>query len=398
MPAYFVVSVNVRDRERFKAYQTGIVKTMKPFGGWILAAGPGERLEGGKPMANHNVIIQFPTTQHCKDWWDSSDYRDIVPIRLESTDGADPYVQAAMSGDKPPVSGLDPFERKSATINGLKMAYIDEGEGDPIVFLHGNPTSSYLWRNIIPYLVPQGRCIAPDLIGMGESDKLPNPGPDSYRFVEHRDYLEALLGHLGVKENVTLVIHDWGSALGFDWANRHRDAVAGIGFTEALVRPMSWETWPQMIAPAFKMLRSEGGEAAALEKNFFVETMMPASVMRKLGDAELNAYRRPFRSAGEDRRPTLTWPREIPFDGEPADTHQIMTDYSEWLATSDIPKLFINAEPGAVLTGEARDFVRTWSNLDEVTVAGLHYVQEDSPDEMGAALAAWRQDKVMAHG
>ena len=395
MSAYFVVSVDVHKPERFADYQKGIIKTIKPFGGWVVAAGPAERLEGDEPCKSHNVIIRFPTTSHCKGWWESKDYREIIPIRLESTGSALPYLQPGTEGDFSPVSGLDPFRRKTADIKGRRMAYIDEGEGDPIVFLHGNPTSSYLWRNIIPHLLPHGRCIAPDLIGMGESEKLPDSGFDSYRFVEHREYLDALLEHIGVTNNVTLVIHDWGSALGFDWANRHRESVAGIAFTEALVKPYSWDEWPKAVAPAFQMMRSDGGDKAILEENFFVERMLPNSVMRKLGDAELNAYGRPFRNAGEDRRPTLTWPRQIPIDGEPSDVAEIIQAYADWLATSSVPKLFINAEPGAMLTGAARDFVRTWESLDEVTVRGIHFVQEDSPDDIGEAISNWLQDRVI---
>ncbi len=214
------------------------------------------------------------------------------------------------------------------------------------------------------------------------------------RFVEHREYIDALLDHLEVKENVTLVVHDWGSALGFDWANRHRDRVAGIAFMEAIVKPVSWDEWPRAVAPVFKMMRSEAGDKAVLDDNFFVEQMVPQSIMRKLGDAEVNAYGRPFRNAGEDRRPTLTWPREIPLDGEPADVAEIVGAYADWLSTASVPKLFINAEPGAVLTGPMREFVRTWPNLDEVTVRGLHYVQEDSPDEIGEAIVKWRQERI----
>ncbi len=390
MPAYFVVSVDVHDRERFDEYTTRIVGTMKPFGGWILAAGPAERLEGDEPAKSHNVIIQFPTTQHCKAWWDSSDYRDIVPIRLESTSDAAPYVQPALSGDVPEVSGAERFAKKFAQIKGRKMAYVEEGEGDPIVFLHGNPTSSYLWRNVIPHLLDQGRCIAPDLIGMGDSEKLDGSDESSYQFTEHREYLDALLEHLGVTENVTLVIHDWGSALGFDWANRHRDALKGIAYMEAIVKPMAWDEWPELSHRPFRMMRSAAGEQKVLEENFFVDRLLPASVMRKMGEAEMNAYRRPFMSAGEARRPTLTWPRQIPLGGEPADVVEIVQSYADWLPNSEVPKLFVNAEPGSVLVGPMREFARTWNNQQEVTVRGLHFIQEDSPDEIGQAIADWR--------
>ena len=389
MPAYFVVNVDVHDRPGFETYVKGVIRTIKPHGGWILAAGPAEQLEGEGEAADHNVIIRFPTTDHAKAWWDSADYREIVPIRLESTGPARPYIQPALEGNRPMVSGLEQ-PKKFVEVLGKRMAYVEAGDGDPIVFLHGNPTSSYLWRNIIPHLAGRGRCIAPDLIGMGDSDKLDDPGPDSYRFVEHRRYLDALLETLGVKERVTLVIHDWGSALGFDWACRHPDSVAGIAFMEALVHPMSWDEFPDAVKPAFELMRSEAGDEAVLGGNFFVEQMLPRSIMRRIGDAERNAYGRPFARPGEDRRPTLTWPREIPFDGQPADVAAIIGAYADWLSTSDVPKLFINAEPGAMLTGPHREFVRTWPNQTEVTVRGIHYVQEDSPDEIGQAIAEWR--------
>ena len=283
-------------------------------------------------------------------------------------------------------------EKKFAQVKGRRMAYVETGQldGDPIVFLHGNPTSSYLWRNIIPYATGLGRCIAPDLIGMGDSDKLPDSGPDSYRFVEHREYLSGLLDAIGVTQNVTLVIHDWGGALGFDWANQHRDAVKAIAYMEAIVKSRTWDDFPERARPAFEGFRSPAGEKMVLEDNFFVERMLPGSILRDLTDEEMAEYRRPFTQAGEDRRPTLTWPRQIPIDGEPADVTQIVDDFASWVATADIPKLFINAEPGAILSeGPSRDFCRTWTNQTEVTVKGSHFIQEDSPDEIGQAIADW---------
>ena len=283
-------------------------------------------------------------------------------------------------------------EKKFADVNGHRMAYVETGklDGDPIVFLHGNPTSSYLWRNIIPFAESFGRCIAPDLIGMGDSDKLPDSGPDRYRFVEHREYLDALLDQLGVNSNVTLVIHDWGSGLGFDWANRHRGAMKGIAYMEAMVKPRSWEDFPERARPAFQAMRSPKGDERVLANNFFVETMLPGSILRDLTQEEHDEYRRPFTEPGESRRPTLTWPRQIPIDGEPADVTQIMADYGEWLQASDVPKLFVYAEPGAILSeGPSLDFCRTWANQTEVTVKGSHFIQEDSPDEIGQALSDW---------
>ncbi len=283
-------------------------------------------------------------------------------------------------------------EKKFAEVNGRRMAYVETGQsdGDPIVFLHGNPTSSYLWRNVMPYMADMGRCIAPDLIGMGDSDKLPDSGPGSYRFVEHREYLFGLLDAIGVNRNVTLVIHDWGSALGFDWANQHRDAVKGIAYMEAIVVSRSWDDFPERARPAFEAMRSPAGDKMVLEENFFVERMLPASILRDLSDEEMAEYRRPFTETGEARRPTLTWPRQIPIDGEPADVTAIVDDFAAWIATSDIPKLFVNAEPGAILSeGPSRDFCRTWTNQTEVTVKGSHFIQEDSPDEIGRAIADW---------
>jgi len=283
-----------------------------------------------------------------------------------------------------------PFEKKRATVQGLEMAYVDEGEGDPILFLHGNPTSSFLWRNIIPHLSDKARCIAPDLIGMGDSAKLPEPGPDRYRFVEHREYLDALLEQLDLGDRVTLVIHDWGSGLGFDWANRHRERVRGIAYMEAIVAPIpGWEQWPENARGIFQGMRSDAGEEMILEKNLFIEAVLPSSILRKLEEAEHAEYRRPFLEAGESRRPTLSWPRQIPIAGEPADVSAIASAYAEWLAQSPVPKLFINAEPGAILTGELREQCRRWPKQREVTVKGSHFIQEDSPDEIGQAVSEW---------
>jgi haloalkane dehalogenase len=287
------------------------------------------------------------------------------------------------------ISAEDKYTKKNASVLGYNMAYVDEGAGDPIVLLHGNPTSSYLWRNIIPHISELGRCVAPDLIGMGDSDKLKTSGPDSYTFVEHRQYLDALLEGIGVSENITFVVHDWGSALGFDWTYRHPDKVKGIAYMEAIVHHYDWSDWPDDARKIFQGFRSPAGEEMVLDKNYFVELVLPASVIRKMADTEMDIYRRPFLNSGEDRRPTLTWPRQIPIEGQPADVVEVVTTYGPWLATSDIPKLFINAEPGAILKGRARDFCRTWANQKEVTVKGNHFIQEDSPDEIGRATAAF---------
>lgn len=281
-------------------------------------------------------------------------------------------------------------KKKFATVHGKQMAYIEEGTGDPIVFLHGNPMSSYLWRNVMPHLAGKGRLIAPDLIGMGDSDKLDNSGPDSYTFVEHRKYLFALLEQLGVTDNVTLVIHDWGSGLGFHWAHTHPEAVKGIAFMEAIVETRdSWDQFPDRAREMFQALRSPAGEEMVLEKNLFVEALVPGSILRDLTEEEMNEYRRPFANAGEDRRPTLTWPRQIPIEGQPADVTEIVDAYVDWLGKTSIPKLFVNADPGVLITGAVRDRVRSWPNITEVTVPGLHFIQEDAPDEIGVAVRDW---------
>jgi len=283
-----------------------------------------------------------------------------------------------------------PLDKQYATVNGKRMAFHDSGEGPVVLMLHGNPTSSYLWRNIVRALNDRYRCVVPDLIGQGDSDKLDHPGPDSYRFVEHREYLDGLLDQLDLGDAVTLMIHDWGSALGFDWANRHRERVAGICYMEAIVRPVTWDEWPDAARGIFQGFRSPAGEEMVLEKNLFVEAVLPASIVRELDVDEMAEYRRPFAAAGEDRRPTLTWPREIPIEGEPADVCDIVQSYADWLVTSEVPKLFVNADPGAILTGPQREFCRSWPNQTEVTVAGNHFVQEDSPEEIATAFADWR--------
>ncbi len=280
--------------------------------------------------------------------------------------------------------------KKTIEVLGKSMAYVEMGEGDPIIFQHGNPTSSYLWRDIMPHVQHLGRCIALDLIGMGDSEKLEDSGPQRYTFAEHYRYFDAALQALGITNNATLVIHDWGSALGFHWANQHRDAVKGICYMEAIVAPFAtWDDFSKDARPVFEGFRSPAGEEMVLEKNIFVDRVLPGSILRDMSEEEMAVYRRPFAEAGEDRRPTLTWPRQIPIEGEPADVVEIAENYAAWLAESDLPKLFVNAEPGAILTGRQREFCRTWPNQTEVTVAGSHFIQEDSPDEIGQAIAAW---------
>lgn len=283
-----------------------------------------------------------------------------------------------------------PLTKKMVDVLGARMAYHERGEGAPVLLLHGNPTSSFLWRDVIPEIEGCGRLIAPDLIGMGNSAKLPNPGPDTYRFTTHRDYLGAFIDAVvGPASSLVLVVHDWGSALGFDWANRHRDRIRGIAYMEAIVRPIaSWDEWNPAATPIFQGFRSDKGEQMILDRNMFVERVLPGSVLRKLTEAEMAEYRRPFQQR-EDRWPTLTWPRQIPIAGEPADVVQIAADYSRWMAQNGLPKLFVNAEPGAILIGAPREFCRSWNNQTEVTVPGSHFIQEDSGPAIGRAVAGW---------
>ncbi len=278
-------------------------------------------------------------------------------------------------------------EKQFATVNGRQMAYVDVGEGPAIIFQHGNPTSSYLWRNVMPHCEGLGRLIACDLIGMGDSDKLENSGPGRYTFAEQKDYLFALWEEIGVGDDVVLVIHDWGSALGFHWAEQNRERVQGIAYMESIVQPLTWAAWPENARNVFQGFRSDAGEEMVLEKNIFVERVLPSSVMRAMTDEEMTEYRRPFNSPGEGRRPTLTWPRQIPIEGQPEDVVATVERYGAWLAGSDVAKLFINAEPGSILTGAQREFCRSWPNQTEVTVKGTHFIQEDSPDEIGKAVA-----------
>ena len=285
-----------------------------------------------------------------------------------------------------PISPLDPHPRRRAPVLDTQMSYVDTGAGRPVVFLHGNPTSSYLWRNVVTHVRDAARCLAPDLVGMGRSGRAPS---GSYRFVDHSRYLDAWFDEVGLEDKVMLVGHDWGSSLAFHWANRHRDRIAGVVYMEAIVQSLTWDQWPSAASRVFQGFRSAAGESMILENNLFVERVLPGSIIRDLTEQEMDVYRRPFLETGESRRPTLTWPREIPLDGQPADVVSIVDEYSAWLSGSQVPKLFVNAEPGAILTGSQRDFCRTWPNQTEVTVKGVHFVQEDSPDEIGDAIIRW---------
>jgi haloalkane dehalogenase len=282
----------------------------------------------------------------------------------------------------PAISTEDPSYRKRVSVLDTDMAYVDVGDGDPIVFLHGNPTPSYLWRNIIPYLLPLGRCLAPDLVGMGNSGAGPDGG---YRFVDHQGYLDAWFEAMELRKNVILVVHDWGSALGFYWAQRHPERIKAIIYMEGIVRPfLSWDEWPEVTKAFFKAQRTTAGEELILQKNLFIEYLLP---LRGISEEAIEVYRRYYRNPGPSRQPMLTWTRELPIEGQPEDVCRIVDSYARWLATSQIPKLFINGDPSGFLIGPQREFCRTWPNQQEITVKGAHFLQEECPSEVGEATA-----------
>ena len=271
-------------------------------------------------------------------------------------------------------------------ILGKQMAYLDSGEGQSIVFLHGNPASSFLWRNITPSVEGLGRIVVPDLIGMGDSEKLEGKNNPDYQYHGQYKYLSTLLDSLDLGNEINLVIHDWGSAMGFQYARENPDRIKSITFMEAIVMPLTWDQWPENARNIFQLMRSEAGEEIVLEKNVFVERILLNDSADGFSDEEKEEYIRPFKNAGEDRRPTLTWPRQIPVDGEPQVVIDEVTKNGEFHRESDIPKLFINADPGSILVGDQREFVRSWKNLKETTVKGNHFIQEHSPKEIGEAL------------
>jgi len=281
---------------------------------------------------------------------------------------------------------------KKINVNGKKIAYDQKGQGSPIVFLHGNPTSSYLWRNIVPHLESVASCYVFDLIGMGESDKLDNPGLDSYGFEEHFEYLDKAIREVVTGDKITFVLHDWGSALGFHWAFMNQDRLKGIAYMEGIVKELKWEEWNEESRGLFQAMRSDVGEELILQKNIFIEKILTGSIIRDLSDEELEKYREPFKMPGEDRRVMLSWPRQIPIEGEPENVCKIVSEYSDWMSKNNIPKLFINAEPGAIIQGVVRDFCRTWNNQSEITVKGIHFIQEDSPNEIGSAIRKWYEE------
>ena len=280
------------------------------------------------------------------------------------------------------------LEKKNIKVLGKNMSYVEKGEGDPIIFQHGNPTSSYLWRNIIPYVENQGRCIAIDLIGMGDSDKLTDKGNNTYSYHVQKKYFDSCMEELEINKNITFVIHDWGSALGFNWAYEHQQDIKGICYMEAIVKNITWDDWPEDAKSIFQGFRSDAGEDLILKKNLFIEGILPNAIIRNLTESEMSVYRRPFIEE-IDRRPTLDWPRQIPINNEPEDVCKIVEDYSSWMSINEIPKLFINANPGSILTGKQREFCRKWKNQQELTVKGNHFIQEDSPKEIGEAISNW---------
>jgi haloalkane dehalogenase len=286
---------------------------------------------------------------------------------------------------------FDPHKKKKVQVLGSAMAYVEQGSGDPIVLLHGNPTSSYLWRDVIPELSHIGRCIAPDLIGMGDSARIAS-GARAYRFSMHAEYLEALLDVLEVDEDVILVGHDWGGALLFDWGRKNPGAVKGVAYMETILTPLTWDDWPEQAVGVFQSMRSEAGEEMILTKNVFVERILPGSVLDPISESDMDVYRKPYVEPGESRRPTLTWPREIPIDGEPVHMVGVVEANEAWLSGADVPKLFVNADPGSIVGDRVRSRVRGWPNQSEVTVRGLHFVQEDSGAEIGRAIAPWIRD------
>ncbi|MBT3993139.1 MAG: haloalkane dehalogenase [Gammaproteobacteria bacterium] len=287
---------------------------------------------------------------------------------------------------------MQSMQKNFVTVANKKIAYYEKGKGNPIIFLHGNPTSSYLWRNITPHMCNMGRCISIDLIGMGNSDKLDQSDINSYKFEEHYHYLNQTIKSLTDQNNITFVLHDWGSALGFHWSHKHPNSIMGIAYMEAIINEMTWDDWNENSRSLFQGFRSEAGESLILDKNYFIEKVLPGSIIRDLDESEMNEYRKPFLNSGEDRRPTLSWPREIPMNGKPENVCKLVNAYADWMQINDIPKLFINAEPGVILTGRMRDLCRTWKNQKEVSVKGLHFIQEDSPTEIGNALSSWYKD------
>lgn len=278
--------------------------------------------------------------------------------------------------------------RRIETRQGLRQSYLEIGAGDPIVFLHGNPTSSALWRKIMPYAAPYGRCLAPDLIGMGASDKIPGADEKDYSFASHASFLDAFLEKTNCRSNIVLVVHDWGGPLGFDFARRHPDAIRAIVFMETFVWRYPVDA-PKFVLDFFNFYRSPEGARAVLDENQFVEGVLLSQVRDQIDDSEVEAYRRPFARRGADRMPTLAWPRQVPIGDDPPDVARVFDSYLAFMATTEIPKLWINVEPGALIPEPLKSAPRAWKNLAEATVKGTHFAQEQSPHGIGRAIAAF---------
>ena len=290
-------------------------------------------------------------------------------------------------GDTNSIPAAFPFESKFVDVRGSQMHYVDVGEGDPILFLHGNPTSSYLWRNIIPHLSSQARCIAPDLIGMGKSDHPDIP----YRYDDQYRYLSGLIDALGIGSNLTLVIHDWGSGLGFRWAHEHERSVKGIAFMEAMIRPLSLADMPGSLGVAMRMMRSPGvGWLMISVGNIFLRKMLPDLTHAKMSPEALAYYRSAFPTVAS-RKAVRQWPREVPFDGNPADNVAVVEAYREWLTRTDVPKLLFYGNAGiAIKEAEVAWCRENLSNLDVVDLGdAIHFVQETHPATIGDELSKW---------
>jgi haloalkane dehalogenase len=282
------------------------------------------------------------------------------------------------------------YSKKSIMVKDRKMAFIEVGRGDPIVFIHGNANSAYMWRNILPYMEDLGRLIAIDNIGQGDSDKLPDSGPGSYTLAEHQVYINGIMEALDINKNVTLVMHDWGGPLGLTWARSHSENIKGLVHCEIVVgNHSSYDDYPDGHGERLKRVRGPDGEKLVMTDNYFIEKIYMGGVIRNIDDETMAEIRRPYEGPRENRRPTLTWPRQIPIGGKPKDVADLVDDLSFWMAENDIPKLFIRAEPGQILFGRDLEIINSWANQKTVTVAGLHHPQEDSPDDIGIALRNW---------
>lgn len=290
------------------------------------------------------------------------------------------------------ISSDFPYQSRYITVNQQQMHYIEQGSGPVVLFLHGNPTSSYMWRNIIPYVAKEHRAIAVDLIGMGKSSQ-PNL---SYDYKTHYAYLEGFIKQMKLK-NITLVLHDWGSGLGFHYFDEHPENVQAIAFMEAMTRPFKWSDLSLPEELLFRAFRDpKQGKKLLIEENRFVNTLLPLFTQRELSPKELEAYKAPF-IIPEKRKPIYVWPNEVPIDGFPVHTHQILASYRKRLAQSTIPKLLFWVKPGALIKGEpeVKRIQSEMSNLETVFLGeGRHYVAESYPNKIGSTLANWLKRKL----